>query len=118
MTTKVLCCVVAAVLGVVFVCVLGSAIVAGGVAAACTQAVAGSPSVGSPASPADSPGCGDACPSASGSSAMPDCGAGTAVLVRAATWLTAWNGGPVPYQSSADPATWFGGYRRDCSGYA
>jgi hypothetical protein len=33
-------------------------------------------------------------------------------------WLTAWDGGPVPYLSSPDPATWFGGYRRDCSGYA
>jgi hypothetical protein len=43
---------------------------------------------------------------------------GVAVLARAATWLTAWNGGPVPYLSSRDPATWLGGYRRDCSGYA
>jgi hypothetical protein len=41
-----------------------------------------------------------------------------AVLARAATWLTAWGGDPVPYLSSADPATWFHGYRRDCSGYA
>jgi hypothetical protein len=40
------------------------------------------------------------------------------VLARAATWLTAWGGGPVPYLSSPDPATWFDGYRRDCSGYA
>jgi hypothetical protein len=32
--------------------------------------------------------------------------------------LTAWDGGPVPYESSNDPSTWFGGYRRDCSGYA
>jgi hypothetical protein len=40
------------------------------------------------------------------------------VLARAAVWLTAWGGGPVPYLSSGDPATWFGGYRRDCSGYA
>jgi hypothetical protein len=40
------------------------------------------------------------------------------MLARAATWLTAWNGGPVPYLSSADPATWLHGYRRDCSGYA
>jgi hypothetical protein len=46
------------------------------------------------------------------------CAAGEAVLARAATWLTAWNGKPVPYLSSADPATWFQGYRRDCSGYA
>lgn len=36
------------------------------------------------------------------------------VLDRAATWLTAWHGGPVPY-SMADL---FGGYRQDCSGYA
>jgi hypothetical protein len=42
---------------------------------------------------------------------------GEAVLARAATWLTAWNGGPVPYLSSGDPNSWFGGYRRDCSGY-
>jgi hypothetical protein len=33
-------------------------------------------------------------------------------------WLTAWAGGPVPYLFSSDPATWWGGYRRDCSGYA
>ena len=46
------------------------------------------------------------------------CGDGTAVLAHAATWLTAWGGGPVPYLSSSDPATWFHGYRRDCSGYA
>ena len=46
------------------------------------------------------------------------CTAGLAALARAETWLTAWNGGPVPYLSSADPATWFQGYRRDCSGYA
>jgi hypothetical protein len=46
------------------------------------------------------------------------CTAGLAALARAETWLTAWNGGPVPYLSSANPATWFQGYRRDCSGYA
>lgn len=40
------------------------------------------------------------------------------VLAKAATWLTAWQGGPVPYLSSGDPATWLHGYRRDCSGYA
>jgi hypothetical protein len=50
----------------------------------------------------------------------PDAGClhGIAVLLRAATWLTAWSGGSVPYLSSPDPATWFNGYRRDCSGYA
>ncbi|MTE18897.1 hypothetical protein F0L17_07070 [Streptomyces sp. TRM43335] len=35
------------------------------------------------------------------------------MLNRAATWLTAYNGGPVPYSQTA---TW-GGYRTDCSGY-
>jgi hypothetical protein len=39
------------------------------------------------------------------------------VLARARTWLTAWNGGPVPYLVSNDPADLLGGYRRDCSGY-
>jgi len=51
-------------------------------------------------------------------SADGSCAAGEAVLARAETWLTAWNGGPVPYLSSTDPATWFQGYHRDCSGYA
>jgi hypothetical protein len=52
------------------------------------------------------------------SSPGPGCVHGIVVLARAATWLTAWGGGPVPYLSSPDPATWFNGYRRDCSGYA
>jgi len=39
------------------------------------------------------------------------------VFGRAQSWLTAWAGGPVPYLSSGDPADWFQGYRRDCSGY-
>jgi hypothetical protein len=52
------------------------------------------------------------------SSPDPGCLRGIAVLTRAAAWLTAWGGGSVPYLSSTDPATWFGGYRRDCSGYA
>jgi hypothetical protein len=51
-----------------------------------------------------------------GASAL--CPDGRQVLARAATWLTGWNGGPVPYSMSTDPAVWFGGYRRDCSGYA
>jgi hypothetical protein len=46
------------------------------------------------------------------------CRSGGPVLTWAETWLTAWGGGPVPYLSSGDPGTWFGGYRRDCSGYA
>jgi hypothetical protein len=48
----------------------------------------------------------------------PGCLPGQQVLARAATWLTARQGGPVPYSMSTDPADWFGGYRRDCSGYA
>jgi cell wall-associated NlpC family hydrolase len=36
------------------------------------------------------------------------------VLTRAQTWLTAWQGGPVPYSM----AGMLGEYRRDCSGYA
>ena len=51
-------------------------------------------------------------------SAVGDCTDPQAVLVRAESWLTAWNGGPVPYLSSTESATWFDGYRRDCSGYA
>lgn len=46
------------------------------------------------------------------------CAGSQQVLARAATWLTAWNGGPVPYSMSTDPASQFNGYRRDCSGYA
>src|SRR5262249_52886494 len=52
------------------------------------------------------------------SSPDPGCLQGIAVLTRAATWLSAWGGGPVPYLSSDGSATWFDGYRRDCSGYA
>ncbi|MFG2921433.1 peptidoglycan-binding protein [Streptomyces sp. NPDC048305] len=36
------------------------------------------------------------------------------VLRRAATWLTANNGGPVPYSQTS---VWRDGYRQDCSGY-
>src|SRR6266536_228338 len=66
--------------------------------------------------------CVSTCPVATGrgnsSGPVNGCSDGEAVLARAATWLTTWNGGPVPYLSSDDPTTWFGGYRRDCSGYA
>jgi hypothetical protein len=66
--------------------------------------------------------CVSTCAAISGSSGSlgpgSGCAGGWAVLARAATWMTAWSGGPVPYLSSSDPATWFGGYRRDCSGYA
>jgi hypothetical protein len=70
------------------------------------------------------PMCGNPCQAAS--TATPNPGGGTAIgcprgqaaLARAATWLTAWNGAPVPYSMNTDPSTWFGGYRRDCSGYA
>ncbi|GIH16352.1 hypothetical protein Raf01_45240 [Rugosimonospora africana] len=51
------------------------------------------------------------------SSPSPGCMDGSAVLTRAATWVSAWKGGPVPYLSSSEPASWFHGYRRDCSGY-
>jgi hypothetical protein len=78
--------------------------------------------VGLPQSTAIAGACLGACPpdasSAASQSGSGGCGDSVAVLVRAATWLTAWGGGPVPYLSSSDPATWFGGYRRDCSGYA
>jgi hypothetical protein len=62
-------------------------------------------------------------PSPSGSSdsvgaVAAGCVDGESVLMRAASWLTGWGGGPVPYASSSDPSTWFGGYRRDCSGSA
>ena len=65
-----------------------------------------------------------ACPATTGNSAPTasagggGCVDGEGTLARAATWLTVWAGGPVPYLSSGDPTTWFGGYRRDCSGYA
>jgi hypothetical protein len=66
--------------------------------------------------------CPDVCPSVvspgASASGVGGCGDGIAVLARAATWLTGWGGGPVPYLSSSDPATWLNGYRRDCSGYA
>lgn len=55
---------------------------------------------------------------ATGIDSLTNCASGQTVLARAATWLTAWHGGPVPYSMSTDPATWFRGYRRDCSGYA
>lgn len=45
------------------------------------------------------------------------CVEASTVFGRAQSWLTAWSGGPVPYLSSGDPADWFRGYRRDCSGY-
>jgi hypothetical protein len=71
---------------------------------------------------ADVTACLGACPPAATGAPPPSgaggCGDAVAVLARAAAWLTAWGGGPVPYLSSSDPATWFGGYRRDCSGYA
>ncbi len=66
--------------------------------------------------------CVSTCPSVSNSGSSPGprdgCVSGEAVLARAAVWLTAWNGDPVPYLSGGDPSTWFGGYRRDCSGCA
>jgi len=124
MTTKALCGVVAAVLGIVVACALGSAVIVGGVAAACTVAGPGGtpglvvPSNSWQAIPESPEQCVSTCPQADWSSEAAGCMAGEAVLARAAMWLTAWNGGPVPYLSSTDPATWFQGCRRDCSGYA
>ena len=124
MTTKALCGVVAAVIGVAFACALGSAVIVGGVAAACTVAGPGGtpglvvPSNSWQAIPESPEQCVSTCPQADWSSEAAGCMAGEAVLARAAMWLTAWNGGPVPYLSSTDPATWFQGCRRDCSGYA
>jgi hypothetical protein len=81
------------------------------VASVPTQAIPGAP-----------PWCMNGCPGPSTDRGRPagtiGCSGGDAVLARAATWLTAWNGGPVPYSMSSDPATLFHGYRRDCSGYA
>lgn len=76
-----------------------------------------------PGAAADMSMCLDACPAAASPTAPSPtgndgCSDGIAVLARAATWLTAWNGGSVPYLSSGDRAGWFHGYRRDCSGYA
>jgi hypothetical protein len=65
--------------------------------------------------------CAGTCPelAGNGANATPDAGcvAAATVLARAKTWLTAWGGGPVPYLLSGNSATWFHGYRRDCSGY-
>ncbi|WP_328479079.1 NlpC/P60 family protein [Actinoplanes sp. NBC_00393] len=61
------------------------------------------------------PPCVDICPSAGDGSGR--CADVTAVFDRARSWLTGWSGGPVPYLSSGNPADWFRGYRRDCSGY-
>jgi cell wall-associated NlpC family hydrolase len=70
---------------------------------------------------ADTSACLDLCPPvgspATSRSGIAGCGNGLGVLARAATWLTAWGGGPVPYLSSSEPADWLHGYRRDCSGY-
>jgi hypothetical protein len=70
---------------------------------------------------ADASACLGLCPSVASPTTAPsrtaECGDRVAVLARAATWLTAWDGGPVPYLSSSDPADWLHGYRRDCSGY-
>jgi len=72
--------------------------------------------------PGDLDHCVSTCPELTtngGGNATPDAGcvAAATVLARAKTWLTAWAGGPVPYLLSSNSATWFHGYRRDCSGY-
>jgi cell wall-associated NlpC family hydrolase len=112
MTTKALCGIIAAVIGVVLACAAGGAILIGAAAPNCLA-----PSF---ATPPTRPTASDGPPATSSSSADApiDCPGDGSVLARAATWLTAWAGDPVPYLSSADPATWLNGYRRDCSGYA
>lgn len=40
-----------------------------------------------------------------------------AMIDRAMTWLTASNGGPVPYCLCTDPGTYHDGWRADCSGF-
>jgi hypothetical protein len=57
-------------------------------------------------------------PAGAGIGSLTNCASGEAILARAATWLTAWKGAPVPYSMSTNPTAWFHGYRRDCSGYA
>jgi len=141
MTNKTLAGITAAVI-IAALCVGGTALLAGAVAACTTTMPTGTTSTmptgatsptqsgpvdsstatgDTPTSPKILPPCQPTCPTASSTdspSPMPDCPDVEAILARAATWLTAWNGGPVPYLSSADPTTWFNGYRRDCSGYA
>lgn len=67
----------------------------------------------------DSDQCESVCPATATPSSSPDdsCVGLSDVFQRAKTWLTAWNGGPVPYLSSNVPGDLFHGYRRDCSGY-
>jgi hypothetical protein len=82
-------------------------------------AVTAAPCAGpSPSSAGATTSSGSSVPLRGNVSADGDCTDPQAVLARAESWLTAWDGRPVPYLSSTDPATWFGGYRRDCSGYA
>ena len=50
-----------------------------------------------------------------GESSDPQTGSRQRTLQRAATWLTANNGRPVPYSQGSH---WRDGYRQDCSGYA
>jgi hypothetical protein len=95
MTGRTLTTVVAALAATMLLCVGGLASLGGAATIPCGPAPA---------------------PSATAAAGEP-CTDSAAVLARAAGWLTAWNGGPVPYLSSADPTTWFGGYRRDCSGF-
>jgi hypothetical protein len=77
-------------------------------------AVLGTPAVCATATPIPDPRSGPAEPDPAGDA----CTDAVLVMARADTWLTAFNGGPVPYLSSSDPTTWLDGYRRDCSGYA
>jgi hypothetical protein len=132
MTNKTLAGITAAVLLTVLCAVGGTALLAGAVAACTTtMPTATAPPIqsapGDPPTPTSDTATGPAilpcqptCSTASNTdspSPMNDCLNAETVLARAATWLTAWNGGPVPYLSSTDATTWYNGYRRDCSGY-
>jgi hypothetical protein len=117
MTTKTLTITITAALtSVLLLVVTAGGILTGGAALACTASPATTGPTPTPLSASTGPPTGWP---ATGTPAAqiiecPD----QNVLIRAATWLTAWNGGPVPYSMSTNSTAWFDGYRRDCSGYA
>jgi hypothetical protein len=110
MTSKTLAALVAVITLATTALVAGVTLIAGAASACPTVLPTHSPSASPPASAVAPEPSADAIATAFGCTSR--------VLARAATWLTAWQRGPVPYLSSNDPATWFDGYRRDCSGYA
>jgi hypothetical protein len=109
---------VAGLTGIIVTLVVGCVAALGLAGGSLAVAACAAPMTASPGSAATADSGWPAVGDWSSSSGFTGCADAEAVLARAMTWLTAWNGGPVPYLSSGDPATWFGGYRRDCSGYA